>query len=113
MSLGIKPAIFDIPPTNGRPPSPRVSSSMDFSPDCNMIIIHGGKNELKNDNFMNDITLLDLETLDWIHPICNNFMPPERAEHLSTFVGNQLVIFGGTSAENLLNFDFIIVNLDI
>jgi len=112
MSIGVKPAVFDIPPINGKPPAPRISASMDFSPDCNMLIIHGGKNEFNSDNFMNDITLLDLESLDWIHPTCNNFLPPERAEHLSVIIGNELIIFGGTSAENLLNFDFILVDLD-
>ena len=112
MSIGAKPAVFDIPPTNGKPPSARISSSMNFSTECNMIIIYGGKNELKNECFMNDIALLDLETLDWIYPICNNFIPPERAEHLSVIIGNQFIIFGGTSAESLLNFDFILFNLD-
>ena len=77
-----------------------------------MIIIYGGKNELKNESYMNDISLLDLETLDWIYPIFNNFIPPDRAEHLSIIIGNQLIIFGGTSAESLLNFDFILFNLD-
>ena len=112
MSIGIKPAIFDIPPTNGKPPSPRVSASMNFSTECNMIIIHGGKNDLNEQSFMNDIAMLDLETMDWIHPSFNNFIPPERAEHLALIVGNQLIIFGGTSAEALMNFDYIMVNLD-
>ena len=112
MSIGVKPAIFDIPPTNGKPPSPRISCSMDFSPECNMIIIYGGKNDLKNESFMNDIVLMDLETLDWIYPIFNNFIPPERAEHLSAIIGNQLIIFGGSSAEAFLNFDFIMFNLN-
>ena len=112
MSIGMKPAVFDIPPTNGKPPSPRVSATMNFSPECNMIIIYGGKNDLKPESFMNDIVMLDLETLDWIHPTCNNFIPPERAEHLSLIIGNQLIVFGGSSAEALLNFDFIMVNLD-
>ena len=112
MSIGVRPTIFDIPPTNGKPPSARISASMDFSSECNMIIIYGGKNELKNESFMNDIVLLDLETMDWIHPICNNFVPPERAEHLSVIIGNQLIIFGGCSAESLLNFDLILFNLN-
>ena len=112
MTIGVRPAIFDIPSINGKPPSPRISASMNFSPDCNMIIIYGGKNELKQESFLNDIVLLDLETLDWIHPVYNNFIPPERAEHLSTIIGNQLIIFGGTSAESLLNFDFILFNID-
>ena len=112
MTIGVRPVIFDIPPINGKPPSPRINASMNFSPYCNMIIIYGGKNELKQESFINDIILLDLETLDWIHPVYNNFIPPERAEHLSTIIGNQLIVFGGTSAEALLNFDFILFNID-
>ena len=112
MSVGYRPAVFDIPPIKGKPPSARVSASMNFSPDCNMIIIYGGKNELKQESFMNDMILLDLETLDWIHPVYNNFVPPERAEHLSIIIGNELIIFGGTSAESLLNYDLILFNID-
>ena len=113
LTIGIKPALFEIPPTNGKPPSPRISASMDFSPENNMIFIHGGKNDFENDLHLNDIIILDLETLDWIHPVTNNLIPPSRGEHLSTIIGNQLVIFGGSNAESLLNFDFMMINLDI
>ena len=78
-----------------------------------MIFIHGGKNDFENDLHLNDIIILDLETLDWIHPVTNNLIPPSRGEHLSTIIGNQLVIFGGSNAESLLNFDFMMINLDI
>ena len=113
MTIGFKPAVFEIPPTNGKPPSPRICASMDFSPQCNMIFIHGGKNDFVNDIHMHDIVMLDLQTLNWIHPITNNFVPPARAEHFSTMIGNQVVIFGGSNAESLLNFDFMMINVDI
>ena len=113
MTIGFKPAVFEIPPTNGKPPSPRICASMDFSPQSNMIFIHGGKNDFVNDIHMHDIVILDLQTLNWIHPITNNFVPPARAEHFSTMIGNQVVIFGGSNAESLLNFDFMMINVDI
>ena len=113
MTIGYKPAQFEIPPTNGQPPSPRICASMDFSPQCNMIFIHGGKNDFVNDMHMNDIVILDLQTLNWMHPVTNNFVPPARAEHFSTVIGNQIVIFGGSNAESLLNFDFMMINVDI
>ena len=60
-----------------------------------------------------DIVMLDLETLDWIHPATNNLIPPSRAQHFSIVIGNQIVIFGGSNAESLLNFDFMMINVDI
>ena len=113
LSIGLKPAVFEIPPTNGKPPSPRICASMDFSPECNMIFIHGGKNDFVDEMHLNDIVILDLETLDWIHPVTNNLVPPARAEHFSIIIGNELVIFGGSNAESLLNFDFMMINLDL
>ena len=113
LTIGFKPATFEIPPTNGKPPSPRMCASMNFSPECNMIFIHGGKNDFVNEMHLNDIVMLDLETLDWIHPATNNLIPPSRAQHFSIVIGNQIVIFGGSNAESLLNFDFMMINVDI
>ena len=113
LTIGFKPATFEIPPTNGKPPSPRMCASMNFSPECNMIFIHGGKNDFLDDVLLNDIVMLDLETLDWIHPATNNLIPPSRAQHFSIVIGNQIVIFGGSNAESLLNFDFMMINVDI
>ena len=113
LTIGFKPALFEIPETHGQPPSPRIGASMDFSPECNMIFIHGGKNDFQSELFLNDIVMLDLQTLHWIHPGTNNFVPPSRAQHLSTIIGNQLVIFGGSNAESLLNFDLMMINVII
>ena len=113
LSVGIKPAIFEIPPTNGQPPSPRICASMDFSPECNLIFIHGGKNDFESEMHLNDIVMLDLETLNWVHPMTNNYKPPSRAGHVSSIIGNQIVIFGGANAESLLNFDLMMININI
>ena len=111
MSIGIKPAVFDIPHTDGMPPSPRIEASMNFAKNINMVIIHGGRNEIKNEIY-NDIVLLDLESLDWVHPKFEGDSPLERSEHKSLTVADKMFIFGGTNGETLLNYDFTIVNLD-
>ena len=111
MSIGIKPAIFEIPKTNGKPPSPRTDSSMNFASSISMIIIHGGKNEMKSE-FYNDIFMLDLKNMDWVHPLFQDEIPLERAEHKSIVISDCLFILGGTSSDHLLNFDFMIVNLN-
>ena len=111
MSIGIKPAIFEIPKTNGKPPSPRTDSSMNFASSISMIIIHGGKNEMKSE-FYNDIFMLDLKNMDWVHPLFQDEVPLERAEHKSIVISDCLFILGGTSSDHLLNFDFMIVNLN-
>ena len=112
MSVGSKPVIFDIPKTNGIPPSPRIDASMNFAQGTDMIIIHGGKNDSIYPSVYNDIFLLDLETLDWIKPSFKGLPPIERSQHLTEIIGDDLIIFGGTSENELLNFDFTIVELD-
>ena len=112
MSIGLKPVIFDIPETNGIPPSPRIDATMNFSSDIDMIIIYGGKNDSMCPSIYNDIYLLDLETLDWIKPSFKGRPPIERSQHLSEIIGDELIIFGGISENGLLNFDFTILELD-
>ena len=112
MSIGNKPVIFDIPPINGKPPDARISATMNFASEINMLIIHGGRNDFKKQIFLNDITLLDMETLNWIHADYSNAIPFNRAEHASIAYGNQFIIFGGMTFEKLMNFDFTLVNMD-
>ena len=111
MSVGIKPAMFEIPKTNGKPPSPRTDASMSFSSTISMIIIHGGKNEMKFE-FYNDVFMLDLKTMDWIHPLFKDEIPLERAEHKSIAISDKLFILGGTTSDHFLNYDFTIINLN-
>jgi len=111
LNMGIKPTFFDIPTTYGKPPSPRISCSMNFYTELNLIIIHGGKNDYLSGKYNNDICLLDMETMNWIHPKFKIEDPMERAEHVSILLGDKLLFFGGVNNSNLLNFDFTIVNV--
>ena len=111
MIIGIKPVIFEIPEIGGIPPTPRIEASMNFYSGNNMIIIHGGRNDMKNELY-NDIVLLDMEAMNWIHPQFLSEPPLQRSEHKSVVISSKLFIFGGTNGENLINFDFTIFDLD-
>ena len=111
MVIGIKPVIFEIPEISGVPPSPRIEATMNFYSGNNMLIIHGGRNDMKNELY-NDIVLLDMEAMNWIHPNFLSEPPLQRSEHKSLIISSKLFIFGGTNGESLINFDFTIFNLD-
>ena len=111
--LGQKPTRFDLPKIYGKPPSPRISCSMNFYSELNLIIIHGGRNDILSSQFLNDFWILDLENMNWVNPTFLDSIPLNRAEHQSLVIGNKLIIFGGTNGVNLLNFDFTFLNLDM
>jgi hypothetical protein len=46
--------------TAGKSPSGRIGHSMTFNEPINCIVIHGGKNELDKEFYLNDTYLLDL-----------------------------------------------------
>ena len=112
MKLGKKQMEFEIPKTFGEPPSPRISASIDFYPNLNFLILHGGRNDLIEHSFMNDFYVLDLETMHWIKASFVKDIPIERAEHKSLIFGNKLLILGGVNMNSFMNFDFSITNLD-
>ena len=111
MVIGIKPVVFEIPEISGVPPSPRIEATMNFYAGNNMLIIHGGRNDIKNELY-NDIVLLDMESMNWIHPEFSSEPPLQRSEHKSVIISSKLFIFGGTNGESLINFDFTIFDLD-
>ena len=113
MSIGTKPVIFDIPIIEGKPPKARFDASMDFAQDICMIIIYGGQNEYEIPSYFDDMTLLDLRTMNWIQPKFLKEKPIQRAQHLSIVIGEDLIIFGGTTGNELLNYDFTVVDLNI
>ena len=109
--IGVKPVIFEIPETMGLGPSPRIEASMNFNSENNLIVIYGGRNDLKNEVY-NDITLLDMENMCWIKTIFWGEKPVGRSEHNAVVISNKLFVFGGVNNFNFINFDFTIFNLD-
>ena len=77
---------------------------MSFVSRIRMIIIHGGKNEMKSE-FYNDIFMLDLRSVDWIHPLFKDDVPLKWAKQKSIVISDRLFILGGNAADKFLNFD--------
>ena len=111
MEIGVKPVVFEIPKIKGKAPSPRIEATMNFNSENNLIVIYGGRNDLKNEVY-NDIVLLDMENMCWIHTKFWGDKPLERSEHNAVVISNKLFIFGGINNQKFINFDFTIFNLD-
>lgn len=78
--------------TTGEKPGPRDSHSAVLV--GHKMIVFGGTNGFKK---VNDTHILDLETKEWVRPICEGTPPPPRESHTTTFVDDErLVIFGGS-----------------
>ena len=99
----------------GIKPSPRYFHSMNFYEPGNFLIIHGGRNDYKSENYaLNDTYIFDLELFQW-HKITligidkNNILP--RCGHQSVISGNQLFIFGGMNNNSYIGSSMFIINL--
>ena len=99
----------------GIKPTPRYFHSLSFYEPGNFLIIHGGRNDYKSENYaLNDTYIFDLEYFQW-HKIIligidkNNILP--RCGHQSVISGNQLFIFGGMNNNSYLGSSMFIINL--
>jgi hypothetical protein len=99
----------------GIKPTPRYFHSMNFYEPGNFLIVHGGRNDYKNDNYsLNDTFIFDLEYFQWHKVILigidkNNILP--RCGHQSVISGNQLFIFGGMNNNTFIGSSMFIINL--
>jgi len=70
---------------SGKPPTPRHGHSSDIIQ--HYMIIFGG---LGDDNVaLNDVKILDLKLLQWIHPVVNGDIPKPRHYHATITVNHQ------------------------
>ncbi len=112
-----KPVEFIKITTNGIGPIPRYNSSINYYEEGNFIIIHGGRNDDKSDNYaLNDTFLLELFTLNWLkveyYNDINNLIVNRRYCHESIIFDNKLYIFGGMDSNNILKSEMFIIELD-
>ena len=90
---------------------------MNYYENGNFIIIHGGRNDSKSDNFaLNDTFILNLQNLNWIeielYSQFNDFKIFSRCGHCSIIYENKLIICGGMNNNNYIGSSLLIVNLD-
>ena len=116
IKIGHKPCINVKPKIAGPPPEPRIKARMIFIDNYYFIVIHGGVKI--NQNFCNDITILNLENYNWIKPITHdengegiNLLA--RVEHQIFFHEEKLYIFGGLGEENILSMNFELAEFEV
>ncbi len=112
-----KPLERSILSITGSPPAPRSHCTINFYEGLNILILHGGRNDMKKSIFYNDFWVLDLVLHQWtkmttFDGINKNKCHP-RAEHCSIIVENYLLIFGGCDEKNFLGSDIMTVSLDL
>jgi hypothetical protein len=116
IKIGKRPLEFITLKCEGKPPSPRYSTSINYFEEGNFIVIHGGKFDdlYKNESSLNDTYLLELYRLEWLRidfgEENNNVF--RRFNHCSIICGKNLIIFGGMNENNYIGSQLFVVNLD-
>ncbi|KAL1545983.1 tip elongation aberrant protein 1-like isoform X1 [Salvia divinorum] len=83
------------PECHGDPPCARESHTANVVGDEKMVIFGGsGEGEA---NYLNDLHVLDLNSMDWSSPEVKGSVPSPRDSHTAVAVGHRLFMFGGDS----------------
>ena len=115
--LGQKKLKWYNPEVKGKPPSPRYFHSMSYYDKGNILIIHGGRNDVVSENSaLNDTFIFDLENFEWmevkLYFQLSKYKVLHRCAHQSIAFGNKLIILGGMNNNNYIGSVLFIVNLD-
>lgn len=98
---------------NGKPPTPRCQSTINFYEKLNYLIVFGGKNDSAKDiGYYNEFYIADLELMQWVL-MQTDFKVPPRADHWSQIIDDTLIIFGGTNGNLFHKADILTVNLNL
>jgi len=113
IKIGKKPVEWVNVKTYGKPPSERISCSLNYYEELQILIIFGGKNEYYNDMYFNELYIFNLLNSNWICANIYDKLPLERGEHSSIIWNNKLLIYGGINQNCYLGSEMYIINLDI
>ena len=106
--------IFDIIKlkTTGKPPAPRISTSLTFSEELYFCVVFGGKDEYEN--IYKDIFLISLDSFKWVEVHVFNQLPRDTCEHSASLYNNtKVIIFGGINNLKYLGSDIYMINFDV
>ena len=115
LRVGQKPLEWVLLKTKGSPPSKRYATSMSYYENGNIVIIHGGRNNCNNyDYILNDTFVLNLHTLNWmkVEYFYNQIEITPRFFHQSFIYDNYFFAFGGTNGSNYLGSEMLVLDLD-
>ena len=116
--FGQKPLKWICPETKGKSPSARFFHSMNYFEKGNMLIIHGGRNDMMSENSaLNDTYIFDLEKFEWfnveLYSNLSMFKVLNRCGHQSAIYKNKLIILGGMNNNGYIGSALFIINLDL
>ncbi|CAG8473683.1 6927_t:CDS:1 [Paraglomus occultum] len=89
----------DVIYVKGKRPSKRNDHSASLW-NGNKLVIFGGMDD--EDEYCNDVVILDLETMTWERPEVRGYIPQGRAKHSATIYNDKLYIVGGHSADGII-----------
>lgn len=81
------------PECQGNPPSPRESHTATLIGD-DKLVIFGGNGDGEG-NHLNDLHVLDLNTMRWSSPLVKGDVPVPRDSHGAVVIGNKFFVYGG------------------
>ena len=105
-----QPLVCFEPKINGKSPSPRMNSTMNFYKPLNYVVIYGGKNFFRS---FNEMFVCDIVNFNWIQIDLFGGINENRSEHSSEIFGDKLYIFGGSNENNFLAAKMFCVDLDL
>ncbi|KAI8371444.1 uncharacterized protein BYT42DRAFT_580270 [Radiomyces spectabilis] len=98
--------------TKGRLPSKRNDHTATLWND-NKLVIFGGYAE-EDGRYCNDVAILELDTMTWVHPPTYGEQPAGRVRHSATIYKDKLYIAGGFTVTNQIpNFADTLLILDL
>jgi N-acetylneuraminic acid mutarotase len=112
LKLGTKPLQWVKPECGGRPPQPRLQQTMTYLQSLNVLVVYGGRNEHEINYFLDDICMLNLDTLTWASVCAFGNIPAARFSHSATSYGSKMLIFGGIRSKGYTEAVMHVVELD-
>eukprot|EP00359_Climacostomum_virens_P005962 CAMPEP_0204906538 /NCGR_PEP_ID=MMETSP1397-20131031/6030_1 /ASSEMBLY_ACC=CAM_ASM_000891 /TAXON_ID=49980 /ORGANISM="Climacostomum Climacostomum virens, Strain Stock W-24" /LENGTH=488 /DNA_ID=CAMNT_0052075535 /DNA_START=1195 /DNA_END=2661 /DNA_ORIENTATION=+ len=95
IKLGTKPLTCIKPECSGKVPEPRLQHTMVYLPTQNIIVVYGGRNESETNYFLDNVCILNLDTLNWATVTAFGSIPSARFSHCATCYGSKMLLFGG------------------
>jgi len=112
IKTGKKPLEWLTPKTEGSPPCPRLSCTITFFEELNVLVIFGGRNE--KDLSLNDVYMISLINLKWTKVALYDYLPRNRSEHCAECIDDsKLLILGGINSDRYLGSDFYVIDFGI
>ena len=102
------------PEVKGQAPSKRCQNTMTHLPFLNSIVIYGGRNDKEGNNLGGflDVSLLQLETLEWIEVTTRGSKMIPRFSHTAVSLGSRLLVFGGLNFTSFMNSHLETIEFD-